>query len=115
MRRCFPIILLFVVIVFACFGARNINDVLAQCDIVPISSSNDNSILTFSSDKLDEVIDCLKVEIHSKKVIADRLIIEGYSHLISDYIVIGELKTNIQISVTDDEMIVGSPLIYGSF
>lgn len=115
MRRCFPIIILFVVIAFACFGVRNVKDVLAQSDIVPISSSSDNSVLTFSPDKLDEVIDCLQVEIHSKKMIADRLVIEGYSHLIPDYVVVGQLKTNIQISVTDDEMIVGSPLICSSF
>ena len=51
----------------------------------------------------------------SKTVLEDRVIIEGYTNKIKSYFVLNNLKVNIQISIFNGEAIVGSPLIDNSF
>jgi len=81
-----------------------------------IQNNADCQIITIECfDNVDKLIDDLSIEVHNKKTINDRLLIEGYTHFIGDYILINDIKTNIQISVFDSKLIVGSPLICDSF
>lgn len=75
----------------------------------------DSNHIKISHDDVEKFLKKMDVEIVSKFEVSDRLIIEGYTTIIADYIVIDNCKINIQISITDDAVIVGSPLINGSF
>jgi len=63
----------------------------------------------------DDLLRNLNLEIYSKDIISDRIVIEGYTSKINKYILINGKKTNIQISISDDEFIIGTPLIKNSF
>lgn len=62
-----------------------------------------------------KTLDDLNICIVNKFCIDDRLIIEGYSNLIKDYVVINNQKVNVQISIADDIVLLGVPLIKNSF
>ena len=55
------------------------------------------------------------MEVNSTYEVSDRLIIEGYTHRLKNYIVIDGRKTNIQMSICEDVILIGSPLINQSF
>ena len=63
----------------------------------------------------NELIEKLNVEIVNENIIADRLVIEGYVSSIDNHIVLKGRKVNIQMSITDDNIVLGIPLISGSF
>lgn len=63
----------------------------------------------------DDFLDKIDINILSKKCLEDRTIIEGYTDKIVGYKVINNCKVNLQISISEDCVILGSPLITGSF
>jgi len=119
MKRVFACALLFfVIILFFLCDSRSLVDKLHDCGYLNMDIQNnaDCQIITIECfDNVDKLIDDLSIEVHNKKTINDRLLIEGYTHFIGDYILINDIKTNIQISVFDSKLIVGSPLICDSF
>ena len=74
-----------------------------------------NGVIEIDANNYDDFINELDVDIISKFEVSDRVIIEGYSPRIKDYLVINGFKVNVQISISDDSVIIGSPLINGSF
>lgn len=74
-----------------------------------------NGVIEIDANNYDDFINELDVDIISKFEVSDRVIIEGYSPRIKDYLVINGFKVNIQISMSDKSVIIGSPLINGSF
>lgn len=75
---------------------------------------NDSTYKIFSENG-DEILDKIDINILSKRCLDGRVIIEGYTSKIVGYKVINNCKVNLQISVSNDCVILGSPLITGSF
>lgn len=117
MKKYFAFIIIFTLAILSCFNIKNLSSIINKnkIDIDNFSTKSENEIMYFSRDKLEEILKDLNMEIHSKKEVSDRTIIEGYTSKISNYIVVNNLKTNIQISYNDDGVIIGTPLIDGSF
>lgn len=117
MRKYFAIILLFSLVVLSYFNVKNLANVVNtnNISIDNIENNSSSNIMFFKIDELDNIINSLGLEIHSKNYVSDRLIIEGYSQKLSNYVVVNNLKTNIQISVDGEKIIVGYPLIKDSF
>ena len=117
MRKYFAIILLFSLVVLSYFNVKNLANIVNanNISIDYIENNSSSNIMYFEIDEFDNIINSLCLEIHSKNYVSDRLIIEGYSQKLSNYVVVNNLKTNIQISVDDEKIIVGYPLIKGSF
>lgn len=74
-----------------------------------------NGVIEINSNSYDDFINELEINIISKFEVSDRVIMEGYSPRFKDYLVINGFKVNVQISISDDSVIIGSPLINGSF
>lgn len=117
MKKYFAFIVIFTLVILSCFNIKNLSSIINNNKIYidEFSTKGTNEIMYFSRDKLDKIIDDLHIEIHSQREVSDRIIIEGYSAKISKYIVVDNLKTNVQISYNDDGVIIGSPLIDCSF
>ena len=117
MKKYFAFIIIFTLAILSCFNIKNLSSIINKnkIDIGNFSIKSENEIMYFSRDKLEEILKDLNMEIHSKKEVSDRTIIEGYTSKISNYIVVNNFKTNIQISYNDVGVIVGTPLIDESF
>lgn len=86
------------------------------CNNYEIIDDNFNGqIVKVDNENLQKIMDELCVEIISKNYVCGRDIIEGYSNVLNDYIVINGRKTNIQISIIDNYILVGYPLINNYF
>ena len=68
-----------------------------------------------SCDQVDSIIKNLNALVVNKKEVSDRVVIEAYSPLINDYVIVNNIKINIQISIADENCILGIPLIKNSF
>ena len=89
-----------------------VNDV---CDNAEMVDNNDFKVVKIDGLNYLNILDKMHVQIIRKFVIDDRLIIEGYTNQLNDYIVVNNIKTNLQISVSDNICLVGYPLIKNSF
>ena len=83
--------------------------------VVVLSDDNDSRLVSILDEDLELFVDKLNLQNYSEFYIEDRLIIEGYSSMIDDHIVINNNKINIQISVSDGACLIGSPMIKNSF
>lgn len=91
-----------------------------DCFIIKTIENYDYSIIgidqyQISNIDYQELIKNLNVEVVQENVVSDRLIIEGYVSSIDDYVVLNGRKVNIQLSVFDNNIILGVPLIKESF
>lgn len=50
----------------------------------------------------------------SSQIIGDNEYIYAYSRQLKDYVTVGGAKINIQIAISEDEILIGTPLILGS-
>ena len=87
----------------------------SSIDYEIISKKNNQFLIKISSDDIDRFLVGLGLQNVSQNFTCDRMIIEGYTEMISNSININSRKINIQVSVFDDYALVGSPLIYDSF
>ena len=118
MKKYICIIIVISLICFAQFYNQSClsNIVLRLCKNCEIIEDNLGSqIVKIDGCEYEQIIDELNLEIYSEKYIEDRLIIEGYSNRISNYISNNNLKINVQIAVSDSCVIIGCPLIKNSF
>lgn len=117
MKKYFALIIVFVVVILGSFNINNLAYNLNENNITVNAFDNlaSGEVMYLNVDELGNLISDLNIEVHSSKVISGRIVIEGYSQKISNCVVVDNLKTNIQISVGSDYLIVGSPLINGSF
>lgn len=74
-----------------------------------------SEVIEMSMADYDKLIKVLDLEIVSSKDISGRTIVEGYSSKLKDNVVIDNRKVNIQMSIFDNKIIIGYPLISGSF
>lgn len=77
--------------------------------------NDDYQLLELSADDYKNVASMLNLEIVNKLELSDRIVIEGYSNKLQNHLTIDNKKINIQISITENLLLVGSPLIYDSF
>jgi len=75
----------------------------------------DTGDICIDGQNIDEILDIFNVEIVSKKYVSGRVVIEGYSSDIKDHFLLNNLRVNIQLSIYGDSIILGTPLIKGSF
>lgn len=116
MKRYFALTIICVIVVLSCFNYFSLFSILNEREISPTSFEiSSGEVVHLNIDDLDVVLNALNLEVHSKQEISGRTIIEGYSAKLSDYIVIDNMKTNIQIAISEDDLIVGYPLINSSF
>ena len=112
-------LLLFVVVLssFSFHFSYDLFDALNNCDVSfdILESNEDNQVVMISCYDFDEISNSLKLEECFKEYISDRVVIEGYSHKLNNYIVVNNRKVNIQISQFDGCCIIGYPLINNSF
>ena len=118
MKRIFALVVIFVsILIFYFYSSPSAYEILKakNIDALEFSIDSENEILIFDKKCLDEIIDSLNLEIYLMKEISDRIIIEGYSNKLNDFIIVNNMKVNIQISVDDERIILGYPLIDTSF
>lgn len=87
----------------------------ATSNVVVLVNEKDSQLVSIIEEDLDQFLNKINLQNCNKFFIEDRLIIEGYSSKINDYIVINNNKINIQISVCDNRCLIGSPVIKNSF
>jgi len=111
------IIIIILAVLFFHNGNNSLLSKVVACgylDYEYVCESGNEVVVLKNCDYFD-IINNLSIEIHDIKETSDRLIIEGYSNCISNCLVIKGMKTNIQMSVFDNQVIIGTPLILGSF
>lgn len=118
MKRMVSLIVVFVIVLLLYFfNFTNLNLMLkVQGFEVENFEYNDNyQTLELDASSLNKLTSFLNLEVVNKNEISDRVIIEGYSNKLRDYVVINGRKVNIQLSIFDNKIIMGYPLINGSF
>ena len=118
MKRMVSLIIVFVIVLLLYFfNFTNLNLMLkVQGFDVEIFEYNDNyQRLELDASSLNKLTSFLNLEVVNKNEISDRVIIEGYSNKLKDYVFIDGRKVNIQLSIFDNKIIMGYPLINGSF
>lgn len=91
------------------------NDCFYKEKIVDFSCDWGLTNCEISASNYEMIFNKLNVVIINKRLIEDRLIIEGYSSEIGDSVMVNGVRVNIQVSVCDDKCILGIPLIKNSF
>lgn len=118
MKRFFALIIIAVISIGMFFLSKtNLNLMIESCGVGvdKFVVCGDSQVVEINSKAYLKIKDLLNLEVVEKNEIAGRTIIEGYSNKLKNYVVINNRKVNIQISICDDKMIVGYPLINGSF
>ena len=118
MRRifCILIILVLIMLVNVSYDNENLVDIVASSfDDYSCSSQGECVVININNCDYKKLIDILDLEIINQPNISDRIIIEGFSHMLGDGACVNGFRCNVQISISDSSMIVGSPLIAGSF
>lgn len=115
MKRYFAILFCVCTLLLIVFSGRDIT-LLGMIKNANIDASfESDNLAKIDIDDLCSLLSSLDVEIVSKNKVEDRIIIEGYSPKINNGILVNGFKINLQLSISDNVVIVGSPLIYGSF
>ena len=106
-----------ILILIVCFNEDSFYNVFLDSNFgdVIIENSGDDYLVKIDGCNYEEIVKLLNVEVHDCSEIADRVIIEGYTSRFKKYCIVDGLKTNIQMSVNGDEVLIGYPLIKGSF
>lgn len=118
MKRIFALITIFVsILIFFLYSSPTAYEILKakNIEISDFDNDSDNEILIFEREFLNEIIDGLNLEIYLMREISDRVIIEGYTNKLNNFVVVNNLKINIQIAIDENKITLGYPLIDGSF
>ena len=113
---CILIILVLIMLVNNPYSNYSLVDIVASSfDDYSCSDYGESVVININDCDYRKLINLLDLEIINQQNISDRIIIEGYSHLIGGGTLVNGYKCNVQLSIGDSSMIVGSPLIAGSF
>lgn len=118
MGRWLGLFVVFVMSFLYCFTSSNLmfGSLSRGVDCIEILSDLDNEkLLKINGCLVDDFVEFLDLQNYSEFIIEDRVVIEGYSNKLNNYIVTNNKKINIQISVSQDCCLVGYPLIKNSF
>lgn len=111
------VLFLFLCIVNVNFSNDNVLHILSKNNIkysLLIYEKNKLLFELFNAD-LNDIKNTFNLSIYSCLKLSDRVVVEGYSNCFNSYVNIDNKKVNFQISIFDDKVLVGCPLIYGSF
>jgi hypothetical protein len=75
----------------------------------------DDNLISIDCMDVDDVLGVYLVNVDRRFYVSDRLVIEGYSPLICGYRLVDGKRVNIQVSFSDNGLLIGSPLIESSF
>ncbi len=118
MIRVLGVLMCFLLSVFYFFDTQNTFIVFASNvfdEVEVLVDKNDEKLIEVDASSVDNFIKIIGLKNYSKFALEDRVIIEGYSNKLKDYVVINNHKINIQISITDNLCLIGYPLIKNSF
>ena len=118
--RIYSLVVLFVVFLMSLFSFECKNNLItysSKCcnSFEIICDDNQFQVVELFESDYEKIISKLNLETVNKFVVDDRLIIEGYTNKIKNYIVLDGRKINVQISLSADKCLIGSPLIKNSF
>lgn len=118
MRWICLILILFISVLF-CFTSEGCRFFVYAhetfCNVEVLIDKFDEKLIKVNNLNIDDFIDCISLQNCKKFVIEDRVVIEGYSNKINNYIVLNDNKINIQISIFSDYCLIGCPLINIAF
>lgn len=108
--------LFFILLSISVVQSRDLSlyDVFVLNDIECYTVDGNMNILNCNLD-IHSLCSVLSLDNIRKINMGNEIIYEGYSDLFSNYNVVDGLKVNIQISISSDSVIIGYPLINGSF
>ena len=80
-----------------------------------VENDCDYKVISIDCDYIEKVKDVFDLVVLNSEKVSGRLIIDGYSNKLKKHIVVDDLKINMQISISDNECVVGYPVIKNSF
>ena len=115
--RCFSVLLIVCLTVLFFYSDYSLLGVVnfTSVDYEIIDFDTSNFTISMSVDEWNVLSNDIVVEEVSRSVICDRDVVEYYSPMIKNYVVVGGRKVNLQVSIFDGECVVGCPLIEKSF
>lgn len=96
------------------FNEVNLLDCVSNLNVVDYIK-DDESECVYLKNSYNEIVNCLNFEVVDEVDFGDRIIVEGYTSRLTEYVGSNFNKVNIQLSITDEIVIVGYPLIKNSF
>lgn len=84
-------------------------------NITIINDDECEELILINKKYLEDFLSKINLEVYNKINLNDRVVIEGYTSNLRDYVVVNNSKINIQISICDDSCLIGYPLIKNSF
>lgn len=112
----FIIVLVIIIVYFSSVTNLQFQLKLNNINVIKFINQNDSEIIEIDNNSnIENIKKALNLEIYSKNNISDRIVYECYSNKLNNFVVIDGKKVNIQISITDNKIIIGYPLISTSF
>ena len=121
MRKFFLFCLFVVCFLFAGFAKQNLNPMLFDLNNNSLHYCNQTLVYgqTICTQKnnfnLNEFLNNSNTNIVQKDVLCDRSIIYAYCNKLDKYVYVAGKRVNLQVSVDNDYVYIGYPLITGSF
>lgn len=119
MKRFLPLLCILLLAILYCTRDSNRleNYLIINCsNYQSIVSDGDSEVYRVRGFDYRSMFGDFNFEKVSENVVAGRTIVEGYTPLLDKYVVIGNRKINLQISISDEgDIVLGYPLIESSF
>ena len=116
MKRLFSLCLILSLLVITVNNFNNDSLLVYLDKLNVINYLNDNGYeCIYLNSAYDEVVNSLNMEVVNKIDTGNGFVVEGYVSVLNKYIDSNYNKINIQMSVYDDVVVVGYPLIKNSF
>ena len=112
----FTIVIVIIIVYFSSVTNLQFQLKLNNINVIKFINQNDSEIIEIDNNSnIENIKKALNLEIYSKNNICDRIVYECYSNKLNNFVVIDGKKVNLQISITDNKIIIGYPLISTSF
>lgn len=115
MVRYLTCVAMFFIGILSVFGSeKDLIFYAKNCGEITLINYDENLVLNVDGD-YTEFIKIMGVVVDKKFELEDRIIVEGYTPKLNDFVIVDNKKINIQLSINNDGFIVGYPLIKNSF
>jgi hypothetical protein len=108
------LLLVFVGVFYVSLGDNIVILQARKCGDIIVEEYDENVVLNVCGDYM-KLLKLLGVVVNKKIHLEDRVVIEGYTPKLNNFININGRKINIQLSIVGDNFLVGYPLIENSF
>lgn len=119
MKKFLPLLCILLLAILYCTRDSKVleNYLILHCsNYQRVVSNGDSEVYKMRGLDYRSMLGDLNFERVSENVVAGRTIIEGYTPLLDKYVVIGNRKINLQISISEvGDIVLGYPLIESSF